>query len=321
MIDIYGTIGPACSDPVILKRMFQAGMTGIRLNLSHVSLGEAAPQIRMIHAAAESCGIRAKLLIDMQGPELRIGRIEAPIRLKDGDIVYLGAGGIPIPSAVREVLAPGMECGLDDGKILLKLLDAEGRARILRGGILRGGKSIAVIGKEIPMPAMTSQDRINLRDAAVYGVTGVMQPFVRSAEDLRDVKEFLNENGGEDIRLLAKIENLSGVKNLESFFGVADEIVIARGDLGNAMPLWELPRVQKKISKACREAKVPFMVVTQMLASMEHCAVPTRAEVSDIYNAVADGAASVMVTGETAVGEYPVQVIEYLARTVHAYEN
>ncbi len=113
---------------------------------------------------------------------------------------------------------------------------------------------------------------------------------------------------------------MSGVENLESFFGYADEIVIARGDLGNAMPLWELPRVQKQIAQRCKEADMPFMVVTQMLASMEQNAVPTRAEVSDIYNAVCDGAASVMVTGETAVGKYPAEVIRYLSKTVQSYK-
>ena len=142
-----------------------------------------------------------------------------------------------------------------------------------------------------------------------------MQPFVRSSDDLVLVRKVLDENGCEDIKIYAKIENASGVKNIVSFLDLCDEVIIARGDLGNSMPLWELPHTQKYISKICNDHDKPFMVVTQMLSSMEKSAVPTRAEVSDIYNAVLDGAYSVMVTGETAIGEYPVEVIRYLYNT------
>ena len=161
----------------------------------------------------------------------------------------------------------------------------------------------------------------NIRIAASCGVTGVMQPFVRSRRDLETVRQALDENGGANIRLFAKIENQMGLERLPEFLETADEIVIARGDLGNAMPLWELPAAQKRIEAQCRKAGKPFMVVTQMLASMEQNPVPTRAEVSDIFNAVADGAAAVMVTGETAVGKWPVEVIRYLSNTVQAAER
>lgn len=322
MIQIYGTIGPACADEATLTAMFRAGMTGVRLNTSHVSVREAAPQIAMIHAAAKAAGVAPQLLIDMQGPELRIGQLAQPMMLAEETqvrFVALGEnGGIPLPAPVLDVLKPGQMVLLDDGRLLLAALDGRA-ATVVRGGVLRSGKSIALPGAALMPPAMTEQDRANLRDAVSAGVTGVMQPFVRSADDLRQVREAMDAAGGSEMQLLAKIENLSGVDNLESFFPLADEIVIARGDLGNAMPLWELPRVQKDIERRCRAAGMPFMVVTQMLASMEHSAVPTRAEVSDIYNAVCDGAASVMVTGETAVGEYPVEVIRYLAETVRSY--
>lgn len=322
MIEIYGTIGPACASVETLRRMFDEGMTGVRLNTSHVSVREAAPQIGMIHEAAAASGVSAKLLIDMQGPELRVGRLAAPMTLEAGSLVCLCAdaadASIPIPPSVLDALAPDMTVLLDDGKLLLEMQDAR-QAIVRRGGLLHSGKSIALPGVSVDAPAMTAQDHINLRDAASFGVTGVMQPFVRSADDLRQVRAALNANRGQHIALLAKIENMAGVANLPSFFPLADEIVIARGDLGNAMPLWELPRVQKAIARQCRAAGVPFMVVTEMLASMTHSAVPTRAEVSDIYNAVCDGAASVMVTGETAVGEYPAEVIRYLSRTVKSF--
>ena len=322
MINIYGTIGPACANPEILKEMFREGMTGMRLNTSHISVKEAAPQIRMIREAAAACGVETQILIDMQGPELRIAKMIQQMNLIKDQIVCFReemceGEGIPLPKMIYEALTEGIEVLLDDGKILVEMLD-DHKAIVRRGGVLSGEKSIALSGVELKPPAMTDQDYENIKDAVEYGVTGVMQPFVRSAADLQTVRNAINEACGNEIRLFAKIENLSGVENLENFFGLADEIVIARGDLGNAMPLWELPGVQKDISRRCKAAGVPFMVVTQMLASMEHSAVPTRAEVSDIYNAICDGASSVMVTGETAVGQYPIEVIRYLSRTVNS---
>lgn len=317
-MDIYGTIGPSCAQPEILRAMFQEGMTGMRLNASHITVQEAEPQIRMIQEAGDSCGVAAKILIDLQGPELRIGKIAA-LPLQKGQRVSFGHAGIPVPDLVMEALEPGMEILLDDGGIRLEMT-SRNDAVVRVGGTLTSFKSIALPGADLYPPTMTAQDVMNIQDAVRLGVTGVMQPFVRNAEDLRIVRAALHGAGGDSIALFAKIENLAGVQNLETFFPMAQEIVIARGDLGNAVPLWELPRIQKDIARRCRAAGVPFMVVTQMLASMEHHATPTRAEVSDIYNAVCDGASSVMVTGETAVGEYPVEVIRYLSKVVHSNE-
>jgi len=182
---------------------------------------------------------------------------------------------------------------------------------VMRGGVLQSRKSLAAPGADIQMPTLTTEDKENLAIAADCGVTGVMLPFVRGAADIRNLRQALAPG----LKILAKIENLAGVQALPEFLPLVDEVVIARGDLGNAMPLWELPRCQKQLSAACRAAGVPFMVVTQMLDSMHTRAVPTRAEVSDIYNAVLDGASSLMLTGETAAGQYPVQAMEYLVRT------
>lgn len=319
LMDIYGTVGPRCADVDTFEKMLRAGMTGVRLNLSHVTIEESADKIAALHEAAKRCGVKAQLLIDMQGPELRIGKLEREIVLNTGDTVSLGASGIPVPETVREYLKPGQEILLDDGKILLKVTEPP-FAEVLRGGALKGIKSIALTGAGIRPPTMTADDLMNIKNAKKYGVTAVMQPFVRDADDLRCVRKALEAAGCGDIKLLAKIENLDGVSNLDALMPESDEIVIARGDLGNAVPLWELPAMQKRIAARCRAAGKPFMVVTQMLASMEHSSVPTRAEVSDIFNAVLDGCSSVMVTGETAVGDYPVEVIKYLANTVREAE-
>ena len=213
----------------------------------------------------------------------------------------------------------GQEILLDDGKLLLAV-ESPQRLRVIRGGSLQSRKSVALPGCRIDAPALTDTDRVNLAAAKEFGVTAVMQPFVRGREYLLEVRSAMEEAGCGRLRLMAKIENREGVEKLEEIIPCCDEIVIARGDLGNAFDLWELPAVQKRISAACRKAGRDFMVVTQMLDSMTHRPVPTRAEVSDVFNAVLDGASSVMVTGETASGEYPAEVMRYLVRTVRAAE-
>lgn len=324
MIDIYGTLGPACSEADTLEKMFHAGMTGVRLNLSHVTIKDAAPQIEALHEAARRCGVKAKLLVDMQGPELRVGAMEKSVFLEEGTEVILGKGGIPVPEITLAYLDKGQEVLLDDGKLLLEVTrrsESSSAARVIRGGELKSRKSIALSGSRIYPPTMTEQDMYNISLAAQYGVTGVMQPFVRDKHDLITVRSALDAAGCGHIGLFAKIENMDGVEHLDELIPECDVIVIARGDLGNAMPLWELPRVQKEIASRCRAAARPFLTVTQMLASMEKNPVPTRAEVSDIYNAVLDGSSAVMVTGETAVGLYPVEVIKYLANTAKEAEK
>ena len=318
MVDVFGTLGPACKNIEVLDDMFAQGMTGMRINLSHTLLFDCKDEIKKIHHAAEKHAITPKILIDMQGPELRIGELKEALTLKENDRVVLGKNGIPVDEAVLKSTDIGTEILLDDGKILLKTVEVKDetiKATVLRGGILSSKKSIALIGKEVRMPAMTETDKENLKVAKNLEIYGIMQPFVRSREDLTEVRDTLKKLGCDDIKVYAKIENLTGVKNIESFIDLCDEVVIARGDLGNAMPLWELPKVQKQIADICNKHKKPFMVVTQMLSSMEHSMVPTRAEVSDIYRAVSEGASSVMVTGETAVGEYPAEVIKYLRNT------
>lgn len=334
--EIFGTLGPSCSDTKTLKKMFENGMTGMRLNLSHTSLRESEEILSHFHEAAADAGVKADLLIDMQGPELRVGHFSGERLLKEGDCVILteeaddlsdvpaGAQALPVPDGFLRHLDDGNEILLDDGKLLLRTEEAGAESavcRILRGGGLTARKSIKIVDKPVYGPALTGQDLMNLRDARRYGVTSVMQPFVRGKDDLQALRRALEECGAQDLRVFAKIENRQGIAQLENILEEADLLVIARGDLGNDLPLWELPAAQKEIEAVCRKNKAPFLVVTQMLTSMIHSAVPTRAEVSDIFNAVADGAAAVMVTNETAVGEYPAEVIRYLANTAAEAEK
>lgn len=310
----------------------------MRLNLSHTALTESEGYIRNYQTAATQMGVEPQILIDMQGPELRVGQLQMPLELmKDEQALFLESSSValctkfpaqkwmPVPKAVLAALAVGDEVLLDDGKILVRVVDNMTEdvlvVEVLRGGILQSHKSIKIIGKNISLPPLTAHDIENIKVAKDYGVTALMQPFVLNGAQLREVRAALNEYGAENVEIYAKIENRLGVENIDDIIPEADVIIIARGDLGNDMPLWELPRIQKQIEKACHKASKPYIVVTQMLASMEKKPVPTRAEVSDIYHAVYHGAWGVMLTGETAIGSYPVEAISYLANTAKEAEE
>ena len=324
-MEFYGTLGPTCCEPIILKKMFDAGMTGIRLNLSHSSLEASQSWIHYYFDAARQTGTPKKLMIDLIGQELRIGDLEGSMGLSGGAHVILGYAGIPAPKEIFPYIKKNQEILLDDGKIKLiaeqKISEFSWRCRIICGGVLTAHKSIALPGCSINNPTLTEADLKNLAVAKQYKVTDVMLPFVRNKADLIILREALKENNCEDIRIFAKIENMTGVEHLEELIPYCDYIVIARGDLGNAMPLSKLPRVQAHIAQVCREHKKDFMVVTQMLDSMIRNPYPTRAEVNDIYHAVTQGAKALMLTGETAHGKYPVEAMKMLVDTAKESKN
>lgn len=337
-LEIYGTLGPSCASRTVLQKMFAEGISGMRLNLSHTTLADSEVIIDAFHQAAALEGVSPSLLIDMQGPELRIGKFPAPMPIENGETVHLVSGteGLPsqtapvivIPAVLLDALTAGVTLLIDDGKITLETTriwregpSVSAEAVVRTGGVLQSRKSIAAVGLSVRTDVLTAQDRINLRQAASMGVTDVMQPFVTGAEDLIAVRQAMKEEGAGALRLFAKIENRAGAQALTQIIPHADMVVIARGDLGNSLPAYKLPVLQHSIAQICCRQNVPFMVVTQMLSSMEHSPVPTRAEVSDIYRAVAEGAGAVMVTGETASGEYPIEVSRILVRTaMEAYK-
>lgn len=317
----YGTLGTSCADFDTLCAMFRAGMTGVRLNLSHTGLADCAHLLKDIYwPAARETGVAAHLIIDLQGPELRVGKLDAPADFPEGGTVILGAGGVPVPQTILDCARPGHQLSLDDSALLVRVEEHDGRAlkcTVLRGGVLKSRKSLSILGVQPDTPTLTEEDLQNLDLAAEMGVTHILQPFVRGKKDLETVRAALDKRGLGHIQIMAKIENALGLAHLDEIISHADQICIARGDLGNSMPLWELPKVQKDIARRCVAAGREFCLVTQLLWSMEQRAVPTRAEVLDIYNGVLDGASSLMLTGETAVGRYPVAAMDYLVRTAH----
>ncbi len=313
---IYGTLGPACSNRLILADMIGSGMNGIRLNLSHGMLESFGQAINELRAAEKACSTTVELVIDMEGPELRIGNIPEPIVLNVDDKIALGRD-IPLKQIVLDQLEIGMICRLDDGKIELEIVeqtDNDYICRVIRGGTLLPRKSFAVPGHKIQVPLLTQNDISNLIEAKNIGVNAILQPFVRCASDVFDVKNKLQELGCADIEVIAKIEDINGLNNSDEIIAAADRVLFARGDLGNCMDMWLLPGHQKTVAQKCAASGRPLIIATQLLASMENAAVPTRAEMNDILNSVLDGADGLMLTGETAAGKYPVEAIKYLTQ-------
>lgn len=347
MVKIFGTFGPSCQSQEILEKMIQEGLNGMRLNLSHTSLEESRKKIERYQACRTNPEER-EIIIDLHGPEIRTGYLKETIVLSRGTEFILKSKRsgetlpvVSVPPAFLEALEPGDEILFRDGQIRAQVISElepsscpdpekeeeteKGRrmrflCRACQDGRVNSQQTVKIVGKEVYGTTVTTRDHENLALAKELGITGIMQPFVRGSEDIQSVREALKSHDL-DLRIFAKIESETGLRHLDSIIESADVIVIARGDLGNAVPLWELPRIQKEIAARCLEAGKPFMVVTQMLDSMTRKPIPTRAELTDIFNAVLDGADYVMVTGETSVGKYPAEVIRYLCRTVREAEK
>lgn len=315
----YATLGPSCCATAALSALLRRGVTGFRLNLSHTPLAARTDWIAALHEAERKTGLRAQLMIDLRGPEVRIGSLPAPLPLAEGAAVTLGAD-IPVDGDVLDALRPGMTVLLDDGAMALTVVDG-GVCRVTRGGTLTGHKSLTLEGVDLRRPALCEADLADLSQAAALGVNAVMQPFVRSADDLRVVQQTMAENGLANAELFAKVENQPGLDALPDWLALCDVVTIARGDLGSSLPLERLPAAQKHIAALCRSRGKPFLVVTQLLHSMIDHPSPTRAEVLDIYNAVLDGADCLMLTGETAQGRYPLESADWLIRVAQEAEK
>ena len=331
---IYGTIGPSSMEPRILRQLIQAGMTGIRLNLSHGMLEEMGPTALSFYQIwKEMMKTEPDILIDLVGPELRIGRMNQDIDLMENTYVEFSCdttscdGTIPVDEIIYQQLLPGRVVIIDDGKRMIEMVEFNGRnekeeaiekrtGKVIRGGRLSSKKSILIQGVEIENPTLTTADCLNLQQLDDYHISGIMLPFVRGQQDIVNLRNEISQHTKRDIRILSKIENMEGVAKLEEIADLSDEIIIARGDLGNAVGLTKLPVIQDMLARKCRTRNQSFMIVTQMLASMESSSVPTRAEVNDIFQSICQGTSSVMLTGETANGQYPVESMRILKETV-----
>jgi len=326
------TIGPASSPSRVIEKMMQAGMNVARLNFSHGTREEHAEVIRTIRDFSAVLDIPVAILIDLPGPKPRTGRLKKKwVHIKEGDNLSLTSERVPgdehrisvdFPAFFNDIRA-GDFIFLNDGAIQLKAISTtniEVKCKVVVGGLLSDNKGINVPGVRLNVPSVTSEDLKNLAFAVEQGVDFVAISFVRSVADVLEVKQILQEKRA-NIPLIAKIEKHEGVNDIDRIIAEVDGIMIARGDLGIEIPLKKVPIVQKEIIRKCNQAGKPVIVATQMLESMVGATRPTRAEVSDVANAIFDGTDAVMLSDETAVGKYPVSAVNMMASIITETEK
>jgi len=326
---IVATVGPASSSPETLLALAEAGMDAARLNLSHGTHEEHAEQTSRIRAIQEEIGRPIAVIADLQGPKVRIGELAASVTLERGDEVVVVAeeaardGELPVsPTAVCEVLQQGHDVLIDDGLVHLRVESVDrGRARctVVAGGVVAAHKGVNVPGVPVPIPSLTRKDMDDLDFALDLGVDFVALSFVRSAADVRDLKDLI-EAAGAHAQVIAKIEKSEAIDALDAILVETDAVMVARGDLGVEIGAALVPLVQKRVILAALERAKPVITATQMLESMSHHPEPTRAEASDVANAILDGSSALMLSGETAQGEFPVEAVAYMDRIARAVE-
>ncbi|MFB6092593.1 MAG: pyruvate kinase [Haloquadratum sp.] len=324
---IVCTLGPASDDRRTIRRLADAGMSVARLNASHGTPEHRREVISRVRAVDEATDRPLAAMVDLQGPEVRTAPLEGTVHLETGSEVRFVEGEDATPETVGlsysiAAAEPGDRILLDDGRIVATALRAEGDAVVARidsGGDLGGRKGVNLPGVDLEVDLITDDDRTELDVAAETEADFVAASFVRSAADVYTVSDALDERGA-DVPVVAKIERAGAVENLEEIIDAAFGVMVARGDLGVEMPLEDVPIIQKRIIRKCHEAGTPVITATEMLDSMIHARRPTRAEASDVANAVLDGTDAVMLSGETAVGDDPVRVVETMDRIVRQIE-
>ncbi|MDZ4764902.1 MAG: pyruvate kinase [Chloroflexota bacterium] len=330
---VVATIGPSSRDETVLRQMIRNGMDVARINFSHgdhETHGKAIDDVRRI--AAEE-GVVIAILCDIQGPKIRIGKIaNEPIPLRPGDKLTLtldpadGTNNViqlPHPEFVKD-LKPGMQLLLDDGKYEFVVLSVMGRSMVCEvviGGDLTSRKGIMAPTARLTMPAITDKDRDDTIFAVSKKTEYLAMSFVRSPDDIREMRWLLRHLGGMDTAIIAKIEKHEALENIEAIIDATDGVMVARGDLGVEIPAEEVPFHQKRIIRLCNAAGKPVITATQMLLSMVDNPRPTRAEASDVYNAILDGTDAVMLSNETANGHYPARSVETMVNIASIAEN
>jgi pyruvate kinase len=326
---IVCTIGPASSSPEMIDRLVEAGLDAARLNFSHGTHDQHAEWAELVRAAQKRCGRPLALIADLQGPKLRIGDLADPLVLVEGDRVDVTseANGeprnLPIsPPVLQQVLLPGHDVLIDDGRVRLRIDEvdnARARATVLVGGPVESHKGVNLPGVAVPIPSLTEKDLRDLEFALGLGVDYVALSFVRSADDLRSLRELL-QAANSNALVIAKIEKGEAIEDLDAIVGASDVVMVARGDLGVEIGPAAVPLVQKRIILCALEHGKPAITATQMLESMIRHPEPSRAEASDVANAVLDGTSALMLSGETAMGNYPLESVQYMDRIARAVE-
>ena len=313
----------------MVAALIESGMDGARLNLSHGTHDDHARTAELVREAEREAGRPIALIGDLQGPKLRVGDIPAPVQLSEGDTVVIAgedvaqADDLPVsPAVLGQVLQPGNDVLIDDGHIRLRVVRVEkGRARcdVIVGGLVGANKGVNLPGVPLPIPSLTRKDLDDLEAALGFGVDYVALSFVRSAADVKALRTLIEARGSQ-AWVIAKIEKAEAVAALDEILAEAHGVMVARGDLGVEIGAAEVPLLQKRIIVRSLEYGKPVITATQMLESMLHSPEPTRAEASDVANAILDGTSAIMLSGETAIGEYPIEAVRVMDRIALAVE-
>jgi pyruvate kinase len=326
---IVATIGPASGTKEMITALVRAGMDAARLNFSHGEHEVHAETARLVREVQQEVGRPLALIADLQGPKLRIGKLEEPVQLERGQEIEIWGGDTSSdgllqvrPAVISEVLRTGHEVLIDDGHVRLLVRDVvNGRAQctVIVGGTVTSNKGVNLPGVPIPIPSLTKKDTQDLEFALSLGVDFVALSFVRSAADVRDLRALITQLGSH-AHVIAKIEKSEAVDALDDILQETDAVMVARGDLGVEMGPASVPLLQKRIILRGLERGKPVITATQMLETMIHQPEPTRAEASDVANAVLDGTSAIMLSAETATGDYPVEAVSYMDRIASEVE-
>src|SRR5690554_597230 len=331
---IVATIGPASDNKETVTRLVEAGLDVARLNLSHGDYEEHSRKIEIIREVEDDTGKTIGIMLDTRGPEVRTGPLEEDkeIFLYTGDEIVLTIDDVTgtkerISVSYKELtkdVKEGSRILIDDGLLELQVLAVNGndiRCKVLNGGLLGSYKGVNIPGVSLNLPALTKRDKEFIHFGIKMGINFIAASFVRKAQDIIAIRAFLDNEGAEGIYIIAKIENQEGVDNIDEILEVADGIMIARGDLGVEIPPEKVPVIQKKLIRKCNEAGKPVITATQMLNSMIGNPRPTRAEASDVANAILDGTDAIMLSGESAIGKYPIEAVKTMDRIAREIEG
>ncbi|MCY1485660.1 Pyruvate kinase [compost metagenome] len=331
---IVATLGPACSTKEVLKDMVDAGVNVFRINFSHADYTDVKARIDMIRELNDEFGYNTAILADLQGPKLRVGVMKEDVIVSKGDIITFQTAE-DVPGTAERVymnykqfpadVKPGEKILLDDGKLMFEAIETNGTTevvcRVVQGGPLKSKKGVNLPNTKVSLPALTPKDIKDALFAIENQVDWIALSFVRTSEDLQELQDLISKNSAHKIPIIAKIEKPEGVENIDKIVAFCDGLMVARGDLGVEIPAQEVPLIQKKLVQRAKTARIPVIIATQMMETMITSLTPTRAEVNDVANSVMDGADAVMLSGETSVGNYPVQVIEKMTQIIEAVED
>ena len=331
---IVATLGPACSTRETIKKMVDASVNVFRVNFSHADYADVKEKISIIRGLNEEFGYTTAILGDLQGPKLRVGVMEEGVVVNDGDLITFTTAEDIIGTAKKVFMKyknfpndvnPGERILLDDGKLIFEIIETDKKtevlAKVIQGGELKSKKGVNLPNTKISLPAMTEKDVADAIFAIEQKLDWIALSFVKTPRDLQDLQELIAKHSEYKIPIVAKIEMPEALENIDRIVAYCDALMVARGDLGVELPAHEVPLVQKELIRRAKTARIPVIVATQMMETMISSLTPTRAEVNDVANSVMDGADAVMLSGETATGNYPVQVIEKMTQIIEAVED